>query len=156
MPLRPVLATALGSAALLCAAVGPATAAPAESVPAAPAKSVTASAESVTVDATGRLADDGTVTLSGTYTCTDAIGPVFVSSSVSQDSPTSRHGVGGTRAVCDGVEHHWENTGKVTSEKLEPGAARVEATIMELRPAGGLPLPFFHVTRQQDVKLAKG
>ncbi|MFJ9349434.1 DUF6299 family protein [Streptomyces sp. NPDC101237] len=141
MPLRPVLAAALGSAALLCAAVGPATAAP---------------AESVTVDATGRLADDGTVTLSGTYTCTDATGPVFVSSSVSQDSPTSRHGVGGTRAVCDGAEHHWENTGKVTSEKLEPGAARVEVTVMELRPAGGLPLPFFHVTRQQDVKLAKG
>ncbi|MER7841265.1 DUF6299 family protein [Streptomyces sp. NPDC096040] len=140
MPLRPVLAAALGSAALLCAAVAPATAAP---------------TESVTVDPTGRLADDGTVTLSGTYTCTDATGPVFVSSSVSQDSPNYRHGVGGTRAVCDGAKHHWENTGKVISEKLKTGAAHVEATIMELRPQGGLPLPSFHALQQQDVTLKK-
>ncbi|MFD3586208.1 DUF6299 family protein [Streptomyces sp. NPDC058683] len=144
MPLRPALAATLGSAALLCAAVAPATAAPA------------APSESVTVDPTGRLADDGTVTLSGTYTCTGAIGPVFVSSSVSQESPNYRHGVGGTRAVCDGAEHHWENTGKVTSEKLKTGAARVEATIMELRPQGGLPLPSFHAVQQQDVTLKKG
>ncbi|MGW7425408.1 DUF6299 family protein [Streptomyces sp. NPDC054813] len=143
MPLRPVLAAGLGSAALLCAAVAPATAAPAP-------------AESVTVDHTGRLADDGTVTLSGTYTCTDASGPVFVSSSVSQESPNYRHGVGGTRAVCDGHKHHWENTGKVTSEKLKRGAAHVEATIMELRPQGGLPLPSFHAVQQQDVTLGKG
>ena len=140
MPLRPVLAAALGSAALLCAAVAPATA---------------ASTESVTVDHTGRLAADGTVTLSGTYKCTDATGPVFVSSSVSQDSPNYRHGVGGTRAVCDGAKHHWENTGKVTSEKLKTGAAHVEATIMELRPQGGLPLPSFHAIQQQDVTLKK-
>ncbi|MFF4895586.1 DUF6299 family protein [Streptomyces sp. NPDC001068] len=140
MRLRPVLAAALGSAALLCGAVAPATA---------------ASADSVTVDPAGRLADDGTVTLSGTYTCTDATGPVFVSSSVSQESPNTRHGVGGTRAVCDGAEHHWENTGKVTSEKLKPGAAHVEATIMELRPQGVLPLPTFHAVQQQDVTLDK-
>ncbi|MFE4966345.1 DUF6299 family protein [Streptomyces sp. NPDC056660] len=144
MPLRPALSAALGSAALLCAAVAPATAAPA------------APSESVTVDPTGRLADDGTVTLSGTYTCTDATGPVFVSSSVSQDSPNYRHGVGGTMAVCDGAKHHWENTGKVTSEKLKTGAAHVEATIMELRPQGGLPLPSFHAVQQQDVTLKKG
>ncbi|MFE3167271.1 DUF6299 family protein [Streptomyces sp. NPDC059224] len=144
MPLRPVLAAAaVGSAALLCAAVVPATAAPGDP------------SESVTVYSNGRLTDDGTVTLSGTYTCTDAIGPVFVSSSVSQESPNHRHGVGGTRAVCDGVEHHWANTGMVTSEKLKPGAADVEATIMELRPQGGLPLPFFHAGRQQDVTLDK-
>ncbi|MGW2964683.1 DUF6299 family protein [Streptomyces sp. NPDC001220] len=141
MHLRPVLAAALGSAALLCVAAAPATAAP---------------SESVTVDPTGRLADDGTVTLSGTYTCTDATGPVFVSSSVSQKSPNYRHGVGGTRAVCDGAEHHWKNTGKVTSEKLKPGAVHVEATIMELRPQGGLPLPSFHAVQQQDVTLDKG
>ncbi|MEU9454364.1 DUF6299 family protein [Streptomyces sp. NPDC048277] len=139
MPVRSALAAALGSVALLCAAVAPVTAAP---------------SEFVTVDRTGRLASDGTVTLSGTYTCTDASGPVFVSSSVSQDSPDYRHGVGGTRAVCDGAEHRWRNTGKVTSEKLRRGAAHVEATITELRSQGGLPLPYFHATAQRDITLA--
>ncbi|MEU2420782.1 DUF6299 family protein [Streptomyces sp. NPDC007851] len=142
MSVRPVLAAALGSAALLCVAVGPA--------------SATADpTESVTVKATGKLAGDGTVTLSGTYTCTDATGPVFISSSISQDSPTFRHGIGGTQAVCDGAAHDWQNTGKVSSEKLAPGAANVEATILELRPSGGLPLPYFHATRKQDITLAK-
>ncbi|MFF4115870.1 DUF6299 family protein [Streptomyces sp. NPDC001714] len=144
MPLRPALAAALGSAALLCAAVAPATAAP-----------TAAPAESVKVDATGRLAADGTVTLSGTYTCTDATGPVFISSSLSQGSPNYRHGIGGTQAVCDGAEHHWKNTGTVVSEKLKPGAAHVEATIMELRNTGGLPLPSFHATGEQDITLTK-
>ncbi|MFI6249715.1 DUF6299 family protein [Streptomyces sp. NPDC051016] len=140
MRVRPLLAAALGSAALLCAAVGPAIAAP---------------NESVTVDPAGRLAADGTVTLSGTYTCTGATGPVFISSSLSQGSPNYRHGIGGTRAVCDGAERRWTNTSKVTSEKLEPGAAHVEATIMELRPSGGLPLPTFHATGQQDITLSE-
>ncbi|WP_167450038.1 hypothetical protein [Streptomyces hyaluromycini] len=51
MPVRPLLAAALGSVALLCAAAAPVTAAP---------------GESGTVARTGRLASDGTVTLSGT------------------------------------------------------------------------------------------
>ncbi|AZP20951.1 hypothetical protein EJC51_35705 [Streptomyces aquilus] len=109
--------------------------------------------ETVTVDPTGTLAEDGTVTLSGTYRCLGNTGPAFVSSSVGQKSPSVRHGIGGTRAVCDGAEHRWENTGKVDAGTLEPGAARVEATVMELHPQGGLPLPRFHAARQQDVTL---
>ena len=147
MPVRPALAAALGSVALLCAAVAPAAA--------APAPESAAPTESVTVDPTGRLASDGTVTLSGTYTCTGATGPVFISSSISQQSPNLRHGVGGTRAVCDGAKHDWKNTGRVTSEKLKPGAAHVEATILELRPVGGLPLPFIHAVAEQDITLVK-
>ncbi|MEV5952514.1 DUF6299 family protein [Streptomyces sp. NPDC051987] len=140
MPLRPLLAAAAASAALLCAVVVPAAAAP---------------GESVTVDTTGRLAPDGTVTLSGTYTCADAGGPVFISSSVGQESPNQRHGIGGTRAVCDGAAHRWENTGRVTSEKLVTGVAHVEATIMELRSSGGLPLPTFHAVGRQDITLVR-
>ncbi|MGV9893031.1 DUF6299 family protein, partial [Streptomyces tendae] len=30
---------------------------------------------------------------------------------LSPPSPSARHGVGGTRAVCDGLEHRWVNTG---------------------------------------------
>ncbi|NUS29348.1 MAG: hypothetical protein HOV92_34735 [Streptomyces sp.] len=108
--------------------------------------------ETVTVDPTGTLAADGTVTLSGTYRCLGNSGPAFVSSSVGQKSPSVRHGIGGTSAVCDGAEHRWQNTGKVDTGALEPGAAHVEATVMELQ-GGGLPLPRFHAAQQQDVML---
>jgi hypothetical protein len=122
-------------------------------VPAQPAAAA-AEGETVTVDRTARLAADGTVTLSGTYRCLGNTGPAFVSSSVGQKSPSVRHGIGGTRAVCDGVEHRWENTGTVDAGALEPGAAHVEATVMELHPQGGLPLPRFHAAQQQDVILS--
>lgn len=140
MPVRPVLAATLGGAALLCALAAPAVAAP---------------GESVTVDPTARLAADGTVTLSGTYRCLPGTGPVFVSSSVSQADPRVRHGIGGSAARCDGVEHRWANSGKVSSETLEPGAAHVQATVMELRPSGLVPLPVFHATRDRDITLVR-
>ncbi|MGW1778257.1 DUF6299 family protein [Streptomyces sp. NPDC002143] len=142
MSLRPVLSAAAGAALLLLAA-------PAVTAVADPT-------ESVTVDAVGRIASDGTVTLSGTYRCIGGTGPVFVSSSVRQNSGNNRHGVGGTRAVCDGAEHAWKNTGKVAPDALEPGAAQVEATLMELRPEGGLPLPRFHAVQERDITLAEG
>ncbi|MFI6035379.1 DUF6299 family protein [Streptomyces sp. NPDC051315] len=142
MSLRPVLTAAAGAALLLLAA------------PAATATSDPA--ETVTVDPTGRIAADGTVTLSGTYRCVDSTGPVFVSSSVAQKSSSVRHGIGGTRAVCDGAEHRWENTGRVSSDALEPGPAHIEAMVMELRPQGGLPLPRFHAAQRQEITLVEG
>jgi hypothetical protein len=139
-PLRAVLGAAVGAALLL----------PVVSAVPASAEPI----ETVTVDPTGRIAPDGTVTLSGTYRCTGGTGPVFVSSSVAQGSSSVRHGGGGTRAVCDGVEHRWVNTGKPSADALEAGAADVEVTLMELSTAvGGLPLPRFHAARQQAVTL---
>ncbi|MGV9319974.1 DUF6299 family protein [Streptomyces sp. NPDC003660] len=140
MPVRPVLATALGGAALLCALAAPAAAAP---------------GESVTVDSTARLAADGTVTLSGTYRCLPGTGPVFVSSSISQADPRVRHGIGGGAARCDGAEHRWANSGKVSAEKLRAGAAHVQANVMELRPSGLVPLPVFHATQDRDITLVR-
>ncbi|MGW5783768.1 DUF6299 family protein [Streptomyces sp. NPDC003757] len=137
------LATAAGAALLLLAAPA-ATAAPHD------ARLV---AESVTVDPTGRLAADGGVTLSGTYRCTGGTGPVYVSSTGSQTDPSVRYGVGGTRAVCDGLEHRWVNTGTPDTVVLKPGAAHVEVTLMELRPMGIVPLPSFHARQAQDVTL---
>ncbi|WP_020122503.1 DUF6299 family protein [Streptomyces canus] len=142
MSVRPALAAAAGAALFLLAA------------PALPASAVPY--ETVTVDPVGRIAQDGTVTLSGTYRCTDGSGPVFVSSSVGERSSSSRYGVGGTRAVCDGVEHSWQNTGKPTPGALAPGAAHVEATLMELTLQGGLPLPRFHAAEQRDITLTQG
>ncbi|MFF0200012.1 DUF6299 family protein [Streptomyces sp. NPDC005017] len=141
MKYRSLLGAAAGAALLLAAPAVPATA---------------DASESVTVDSVGRLAADGTVTLSGTYRCTGAAGPVFVSSSLSQDRPSVRHGIGGTRAVCDGAEHRWVNSGLTTAGSLHAGAARAEATLMELHPQGGLPLPRFHATRTQEVVLTEG
>ncbi|MEF9907106.1 DUF6299 family protein [Streptomyces sp. P9-A2] len=146
---RPVLVRAAACAALLLAA---AVAAP----PAVAAAPVPAE-ETVTVDSEGRIADDGTVTLSGTYRCLDASGPVFVGSSVRQGTAHTRYGVGGTPAVCDGETHRWENTGRVPSDALGAGVADVEATVTELRSVDGLTLlPVFHAVQQQEVTLARG
>ncbi|MFC5958951.1 DUF6299 family protein [Streptomyces pratens] len=142
---RPVLVRAVACAALLLAA---AVAAP----PAAAAAPVPAE-ETMTVDSEGRIADDGTVTLSGTYRCLDASGPVLVGSSVHQGTAHTRYGVGGTLAVCDGETHEWENTGRVPSDALEAGAVDVEATLIELRSVDGLLLPVFHAVQQQEVTL---
>ncbi|GHI02280.1 hypothetical protein AQI88_26740 [Streptomyces cellostaticus] len=140
MPVRPALAALFGAAALLCTAVGPAAADP---------------SETVTVDPTGTIASDGTVTLSGTYRCTGASGPAFVSSSIGQGDPNVEHGIGGTLAQCDGAEHHWENSGKVTPNPFKAGKVRVQATVTELRPGGLLLLPAFHAVQGKDVKLTK-
>ncbi|MFF2508102.1 DUF6299 family protein [Streptomyces sp. NPDC058067] len=146
--LRPALGTFAGAILLLFGA---------------PAAGAAASNDSVTVDRVGHLAPDGTVTLSGTYSCTSSSGPAFVSSSVGQDpagqnsagqaSVVVRQGIGGTQAVCDGAEHRWQNTGKASAEVVRAGAVQVEAAVMELRSQGGLPLPYIHATHSQDVNL---
>lgn len=144
MPVRRPRLGALGAVAaalLLAAPAAPATADP---------------SETVTVDPAGRLAADGTVMLSGTYRCTGATGVAFVSSSVGQGSSTTQQGIGGTRAVCDGAEHRWVNTGLPSAEALRAGPARVEATVTELAPSGLLLLPRFHAVSRQDVTLTKG
>ncbi|MYX96435.1 hypothetical protein GT045_16840 [Streptomyces sp. SID486] len=141
MPVRPVLATALGAAALLCAAVGPARAAEPYEV--------------ITVDPVGRIAPDGTVTLTGGYRCTGGTGPVLVSSSLSQGDPRLKQGIGGGTARCDGAEHRWQNSGKVSARALKSGAARVEATLTELRPSGILLVPAFHAATEQDITLVQ-
>ncbi|MFF3488018.1 DUF6299 family protein [Streptomyces sp. NPDC002701] len=144
MRLHQVMATAVGAVLLLLAA-------PSADALSRPAGSAGPS-DTVTVDPTGRLAADGTVTLSGTYRCTGGTGPVFVSSSLSQGQPDRRKGVGGTTAVCDGAQHRWTNTDRTEPGRFKPGAAKVEATLMELR-SSGLPLPMFHAAQERDITL---
>ncbi|MES4887333.1 DUF6299 family protein [Streptomyces sp. NPDC096012] len=177
-------AAALPAAAATTATAAPSAPAPAFAVPAAPAANPTAAgaptanpaaagaptanpaaagvttaaaepSEAVTVDPTGRIAPDGTVTLSGSYRCTPGTGPVFVSSSLSQSDPRVRHGIGGSGARCDGAEHRWQNSGTVSAEALAAGTAHVWATVMELRPSGMLPLPAFHALTDRDVMLTQ-
>lgn len=141
MRARPVLGATAGAALLL---LGSAFATPSASA---------APGESVTVDTVGHISPDGSVTLSGTYRCTGNAGPVYIGSSVQQGSSTLSYGVGGSRAVCDGSLRTWTNTGRVTGGLLKAGTAEVEATIVELRPVQGLPLPHIHAVKRQDVKL---
>ncbi|MCW5252900.1 DUF6299 family protein [Streptomyces sp. SHP 1-2] len=116
-----------------------------------------AAAETITIAATGRVTADGTVTLSGTYRCTAAKGPVLLGSSVAQGADATRYGIGGSRATCDGRLHHWTHTGGVsTSGSLRAGTARAEATLLELRPSGFIPLPFLHARHARDITLLTG
>ncbi|MFF7182290.1 DUF6299 family protein [Streptomyces sp. NPDC008121] len=117
----------------------------------------TAHAEQVddlSVDAYGTVADDGTVTVSGTYRCfDDSAGPVFVGSTLVQQNLSA--GIGGTRAVCDGRVRTWSNSGVVKEPAYRAGAARVKATLMQLTPTGpmGLPMPGFLAAQDSDVTL---
>jgi hypothetical protein len=145
MPLRPALATAVGAVLLLLVAA-----------PSAPADSD--AQETVTIDKTAPMAKDGTVTVSGTYSCVDSAGPTFVSASVGQRGSTTRYAIGGTLAVCDGKEHRWQNKSKPSPTTLKHGKADVEATIVELHPMdglGGLPLPRFHAVLKENITLSK-
>jgi hypothetical protein len=147
MPVRPLLGAASCAALLL---LGAAAAAPsATAAPSAPA-------EYVTVDPEGRIAADGTVTLTGTYRCTAGEAPVYVSSSVSQSEPNVKYGIGGSVAKCDGEEHRWQNSGKAADDALKAGPVKVEATLLELRASGILLLPVPHAVSHHDVTLAEG
>ncbi|WP_418956207.1 DUF6299 family protein [Streptomyces tritici] len=110
-------------------------------------------ADGVTVHPAGALAADGTVTLTGTYRCLDdGDGPVFVSSTLIQGQRSQ--GIGGTRAVCDGRVHAWTNSSVVHDPVYRPGAAKVQATLMQLTPkALGVPLPQFRAVENADVTL---
>ncbi|MBT2409445.1 hypothetical protein J7I94_02515 [Streptomyces sp. ISL-12] len=160
MSLKSALARpALCAALLLLTAAPAAQAAPAEQTGTVPSAVVPSGSGTVTVDPTGRIAPDGTVTLAGTYRCDAARGLAFVSASVSQDAGSVRYGLRGTRAVCDGQVHPWASSGRPTTAQaapaLKPGPAQVEATVVELRPLI-LPLPTIHAWQRQDVTLVQG
>ncbi|MFI5633681.1 DUF6299 family protein [Streptomyces sp. NPDC051664] len=131
-------AVAVGGA-LLTAATGPVGAADVQALSAAP---------------TGTVSTDGTVTLSGTYRCSplSGSGPVFVSSTVRTGEV--RHGIGGTAATCDGVQHMWVNQDKPAQGALvTPGPAEVEATLVHLDTRSGLPLPRIIATHRNEIEL---
>ncbi|WP_405852793.1 DUF6299 family protein [Streptomyces sp. NBC_00090] len=109
--------------------------------------------DGLSVDGYGTVAADSTVTLSGTYRCLDdSAGPVFVSSTLVQGNRSA--GIGGSRAVCDGQVHEWVNSSVVKDPAYKPGAARVEATLMQLTAGGmGLPTPGFLAVEESDVEL---
>ncbi|MCI3928524.1 DUF6299 family protein [Streptomyces sp. AN091965] len=97
--------------------------------------------DDLTVNGTGTVAADGTITLSGTYRCLPdgSPGPVFVSSTLVQGDEST--GIGGTHAVCDGQVREWTNSSKGTGSRYERGEATVRAHLMKLSTKSGLPMP---------------
>lgn len=90
----------------------------------------------VTIDPIGKVAPDGTLTLTGTYQCSVSRSePVFVGSKVVQNGAQAN--VGGTVATCDGREHIWSNTGAAAGA-FRTGLAVGEATLLALESSGGL------------------
>ncbi|MEV6649266.1 DUF6299 family protein [Streptomyces sp. NPDC051219] len=115
---------------------------------------------SVSVQEYGQIAADGLVTLSGTYRCIDEAesGSVFIATNITQNG-TSSQSIGGTEAVCDGLEHPWTNSGRPSTQPTDvaafaAGPAQVEVRMLTFRTAGGwLPLPHFLVDQESPVTL---
>ncbi|MGA5197101.1 DUF6299 family protein [Streptomyces exfoliatus] len=109
--------------------------------------------DDLSVHGYGRVGEDSTVTLTGSYRCLDdSAGPVFVSSTLVQGDRSA--GIGGTRAVCDGHLHEWVNTSVVKDPAYQPGEARVQATLMQLTTGeAGLPTPDFLAVEESTVEL---
>ncbi|MEU2119035.1 DUF6299 family protein [Streptomyces sp. NPDC016459] len=109
--------------------------------------------DDVSVHGYGTVGGDSTVTLSGSYRCLDdTAGPVFVGSTLFQGDSSA--GIGGTRAVCDGHLHEWIHTAVVKDPAYRPGAARVQATLMQLTTGkAGLPAPDFLAVTTSAVEL---
>ncbi|GHC64364.1 DUF6299 family protein [Streptomyces cinnamoneus] len=111
----------------------------------------------LTIDDTGRIAPDGTITLTGTYRCRLPgglpDGTVLVAANVIQGGHAQ--GIGGSRATCDGRRHPWRNTARPYRPAFRPGPARADGTLMQFRKnKSGLLLPhFLAVAPEHDVVL---
>ncbi|WP_406286086.1 DUF6299 family protein [Embleya sp. NBC_00896] len=114
-----------------------------------------AGGDRISIDRTVRVGEDGAVTVSGTYRCSGHSGTVLVGGKVRQQGRDAS--IGGSVATCDGNEHRWSNT-EQTRVAIEPGAARGEATLLELEPTGGvIPLlPNVLATHARDVVVERG
>ncbi|MGG8405311.1 DUF6299 family protein [Streptomyces sp. 12297] len=110
----------------------------------------------ISVQKEAHISPDGTLTLSGTYRCTEPSPSrtVFVSSSLVQDG--KRLGFGGTEARCDGQVHEWRSSGPVDGLMrlgFHDGPAAVDARLMTLESEGGLPSPRPLAGREEPVLL---
>ncbi|MFI1969710.1 DUF6299 family protein [Streptomyces cinnamoneus] len=98
----------------------------------------------LTLDKTGAIDHDGTITLTGTYRCAvpRGSGTVFIGSNVVANGRSD--GIGGSTATCDGRTHRWRNTARPHEVTYRPGPVRADAVLMQIRrDRGGIPLPRF-------------
>ncbi|MCM2390702.1 DUF6299 family protein [Streptomyces albipurpureus] len=106
--------------------------------------------DTVTIDRIGQIAEDGAITLTGTYRCSSPrLGPVLIGSKAVQGD--ARASLDGIVANCDGQQRTWRATGQA-SGTFRPGAARGEATLIQLDLSHGL-VPFPTVLTAGDTQL---
>lgn len=95
--------------------------------------------QGISVRPEAHIAEDGTITLSGTYSCQAAspMGAVQVKVTVVQDG--THLGLGAGDARCDGQEHDWEAQGTLRlTPAIHEGAALAQAELQEIHFGGGL------------------
>ncbi|MFH8619420.1 DUF6299 family protein [Streptomyces sp. NPDC017979] len=110
--------------------------------------------DTLTVDSVGRLAEDGVVTLTGTYRCSSLrTDPVLIGVKALQGS--TRADTGGAAATCDDRVHTWSSSGRPHSGAFAPGSARGEAAMIELDLSGGLPLPHVITYGEKELTLRR-
>ncbi|MGW5851351.1 DUF6299 family protein [Streptomyces sp. NPDC055254] len=97
--------------------------------------------QGISVQSHGHFDEDGTVTLSGTYHCTNPspVGAKLqIAAAVEQGG--TRLAFGGGEARCDGKEHAWKATGSLRfTPRIHPGEALAEAQLNEIHFSGLMP-----------------
>ncbi|GAA1294545.1 DUF6299 family protein [Streptomyces javensis] len=98
--------------------------------------------DDLTIDRTGDVTPDGSVTLYGSYRCVrEGMEYTRASVLVTLTQGRERHGLGGYDAVCDGQRHRWL-IDAVDVARYEPGPADAEVTLLRFDTGGSfLPMP---------------
>ncbi|MFD9355999.1 DUF6299 family protein [Streptomyces sp. NPDC060031] len=96
--------------------------------------------QGISVHPEAHIAEDGAVTLSGSYHCEGAspTGAMQIKATVEQDG--SRLSIGGEQVVCDGTERRWvAHAPGFASGSVHPGRATVTGELQEIRLSGLMP-----------------
>ncbi|MDH6114791.1 hypothetical protein P3T36_001142 [Kitasatospora sp. MAP12-15] len=118
---------------------------------AGPAVGAPSAGDAVAVAATGTVAQDGTVTLSGTYHCSTP--RTYVTTSLTSGGDSSNIG-NSVLATCDGAVHSWTTSGKPYMP-VAAGTAQVRASLVQLTWNGSLVPEVDYLTfPSQDVMLS--
>ncbi|MGW0365250.1 DUF6299 family protein [Streptomyces sp. NPDC002990] len=91
----------------------------------------------ISVQKEAHISKDGAVTLSGTYRChsTSPVGAVHIAAGLRQGS--TRLGISGETAVCDGQYHEWSSTASLRyTPGITAGRAVAEVQLTETRRQG--------------------
>ncbi|MFG2993429.1 DUF6299 family protein [Streptomyces sp. NPDC048257] len=101
------------------------------------------------------VAQDGAVTLSGTYHCEKAspVGAMQIKATVAQEGG-GQLSIGAEQIVCDGQERRWVAHAPGAFANVHPGHAVVTAELQEVRLSGLMPRSVTTVAKDtQDVEV---
>ncbi|MGW7692016.1 DUF6299 family protein [Streptomyces asiaticus] len=113
--------------------------------------------DDLTIDRTGDVTADGSVTLYGSYRCVrEGMEYPRASVLVTLTQGRERHGLGGYDAICDGQRHRWL-IDAVDVGRYEPGPADAEVTLLRFDAGGSfVPMPRNTAGVERRVRLVGG